>query len=130
MPETIKRDECIDRANPIDPIVGDLLSRLSDNLQEEFEERAAILEFDALYPRRLAESLGLLDVLRRNLSGLTGVTALHIELDGQSEWLAVTDAEFVREHLADIHAKVIGECDLRMAIEEQYAGVACLTNLG
>lgn len=115
---------------PIDPIVGDLLSRLNENLREEFEERAAILEFDANLPRRLAESLGLLDVLRRNLSGLTGVTALQIEQDGQTEWLAVTDAENVRQHLADIHAKVIGEMDLRIAIEEQYAGAACLTNIG
>ncbi len=111
---------------PIDPIVADLLSRLSDNLQEEFEERAAILEFDANFPRRLAESLGLLDVLRRNLSGLTGVTALQIELDGETQWLAVTDVNFVREHLADIHAKVIGESDLRIAIDEQYSGCACL----
>lgn len=124
MPETIERVE------PIDPIVADLLSRLNENLREEFEERAAILEFDASFPRRLAESLGLLDVLRRNLSGLTGVTALQIELVGQVQWLAVTDAEFVRQHLADIHAKVIGESDLRVAIEEQYAGCACLTNLG
>jgi hypothetical protein len=48
----------------------------------------------------------------------------------QTQWLAVTDAEYVRLHLADIHAKVIGEFDLRVAIEEQYAGCACLTNLG
>jgi hypothetical protein len=115
---------------PLDPIVADFLSRLTENLQEEFEERAAILEFDAKYPRRLAECLGLLDVLRRNLSGLTGVTALQIELDGQTEWLAVTDAAYVRQHLEDIHARVLAECDLRIAIDEQYAGCACLTNLG
>ena len=114
---------------PIDPVIAELLSRLSDNLQEEFEERTAILEFDANYPRRIAECLGLLDVLRRNLSGLTGVSALHIELDGQSQWLAVSDAEYVRQHLADMHATVIGECDLRVTIEEQYAGCACLTFL-
>lgn len=122
--------EVTERVAPIDPIVGDLLSRLNENLQEEFEERAAILEFDANFPRRLAESLGLLDVLRRNLSGLTGVTALQIMLDGETQWLAVTDAIYARQHLADIHAKVISECDLRIAIEEQYAGCACLTNLG
>lgn len=55
----------------------------------------------------------MVEALRRNLSGLTGVTALQIECDGQTEWLAVTDAEYVRQHLADIHAKVIGEVDLR-----------------
>ncbi len=50
---------------PIDPIVADLLARLNDNLREQFEERAAIMEFDALFPRQLAECLGLLDVLNR-----------------------------------------------------------------
>ena len=60
----------------------------------------------------------------------TTVTCLQIELDGETQWLAVTDAEYVRQHLADIHATVLGECDLREAIEEQYAGCACLTFLG
>lgn len=116
--------------DPIDPIVSDLLNRLNDNLREEFEERAAILEFEANYPRRLAESLGLLDVLRRNLRGLPGVTGMRIELDGQTQFLAVTDVEYAREHLADIHAELIAVHDLREMLEEQYGGVAMLTTLG
>ncbi len=115
---------------PIDPIVADLLSRLSENLQEEFEERAAILEFDANFPRRLAESLGLLDVLRRNLSGLSGVTGMQIALDGQTQFLAVTNVENAEAHAVDIHAEVIAVLDLREMLEEQYGGVAALTFLG
>ncbi len=124
MPETTER------LIPIDPIVTNLLSRLNDNLREEFEERAGILEFDALYPRRLAECLGLLDVLRRNLSSLSGVTGMQIVLDGQTQYLAVTSVEHASQHIADIHAEVVSMLDLREMLEEQYGGTACLTFLG
>ncbi len=115
---------------PIDPIVADLLARLTDNLREDFEERAGILEFDANFPRRLAECLGLLDVLSHNLTGLSGVTAMQIELDGQTQWIATTDPEHARQHLADIHATEIAVLDLRTVIDEQYSGLAALTFLG
>lgn len=115
---------------PIDPIVADLLARLNDNLREDFEERAAILEFDANFPRRIAESLGLLDVLRRNLTGLSGVSGMQIELDGQTQWLATTDLTYARQHLADIHATEIAVLDLRTVVDEQYAGVAMLSTVG
>lgn len=115
---------------PIDPIVADLLARLSDNIREQFEERAAIMEFDAEFPRRLAECLGLLDVLGRNLTGLSGVSAMQIELDGQTQWIATTDLNYARQHLADIRATEIAVLDLRTTIDEQYTGVAALTFLG
>jgi hypothetical protein len=115
---------------PIDPIVADLLARLNDNIREQFEERAAIMEFDADFPRRLAECLGLLDVLGRNLTGLSGVSAMQIELDGQTQWIATTDLIYARQHLADIHATEIAVLDLRTTIDEQYSGVAALTFLG
>ncbi|MCX7150552.1 MAG: hypothetical protein NTY05_14295 [Rhodocyclales bacterium] len=115
---------------PIDPIVADLVARLNDNLREEFEERAAIIEFDANFPRRLAECLGLLDVLGRNLTGLSGVSAMQIEMDGQTQWIATTDLIYARQHLADMHAIEIAVLDLRTMIDEQYSGVAALTCLG
>jgi hypothetical protein len=115
---------------PIDPIVADLLARLNDNIREQFEERAAIMEFDAEFPRRLAECLGLLDVLSRNLTGLTGVSAMQIELDGETQWLATTDLNYARQYLADIHAVEVDVRDLREVLEEHYGGVATLTTLG
>ena len=115
---------------PIDPIVADLLARLSDNLQEEAEERMAILEFDANFPRRLAECLGLLNVLRRNLAGLSGVTCIQIALNGQTQWIATTSLDYARQQLAEIHAREIAVFDLRTAIDEQYKGIAALTTLG
>ena len=113
----------------IDPIVADLLARLNDNIREQFEERAAIMEFDAHFPRRLAECLGLLDILGRNLTGLSGVTAMQIELDEQTQWIATTNLNYARRQLTDIHAIELDVLDLRTVIEEQYGGIAMLTTL-
>lgn len=54
------------KATPLDPLVADMVHLLDDNHREEFEERAAIIEFDARLPRGHAECLALLEVLRRH----------------------------------------------------------------
>ena len=51
---------------PIDALVAEMVTALDDNQREDFEERAAIIEFDANLPRGHAECLALLDVLRRH----------------------------------------------------------------
>ena len=56
---------------PIDPLVAEMVNRLDENLREDFEERAAIIEFEANLPRAHAECLALLDVLRRHPEVLT-----------------------------------------------------------
>ncbi|EXI76512.1 MAG TPA: hypothetical protein PK440_00635 [Candidatus Accumulibacter phosphatis] len=43
--------------------MGIRLADLSADLREHYEERAAIIEFDAGMPRRAAESMALQDVL-------------------------------------------------------------------
>lgn len=48
---------------PINDVVADAVGKLDDNLREAFEERAAIMEFDANLPRDHAECLALLSVL-------------------------------------------------------------------
>ena len=50
----------------MDPLVAEIVKLLDENQREDFEERAAIIEFDANLPRGHAECLALLDVLRRN----------------------------------------------------------------
>lgn len=54
------------RITPTDTIVADIVSKLDDNLREDFEERAGIIEFDGQLSRAHAECLALLDVLRRH----------------------------------------------------------------
>jgi hypothetical protein len=50
---------------PEDEIVADLLGQLDESQREAYEERAAILEFDAGLPRGYAECLALLESIRR-----------------------------------------------------------------
>ena len=47
------------------PIVTEIVSRLDENLQEAWEERAAVMQFDAGIQRDLAEALALLLVIRQ-----------------------------------------------------------------
>ena len=47
------------------PNVTDFVDRLDPNLKELYEERAAILEFDAGIQRDLAEALALLMLIRQ-----------------------------------------------------------------
>lgn len=49
---------------PVDDLVASLVARLDVDLQELFEERAAIRQHDAGQSRELSEALGLLDVIR------------------------------------------------------------------
>jgi len=56
---------------PVDALVANMVNLLDDNQREEFEERAAIIEFEAKVPRAHAECLALLDVLRRHPAILT-----------------------------------------------------------
>lgn len=47
------------------PIVTDFVNRLDENRREAYEERAAVMQFDAGIERDLAEALALLLVIRQ-----------------------------------------------------------------
>ena len=47
------------------PTVTDFVARLDEGLREAYEERAAILQFDAGIQRDLAEALALLMLIRQ-----------------------------------------------------------------
>lgn len=47
------------------PIVTEIVSRLDENLREAWEERAAVMQFDAGVQCDLAEALALLLVIRQ-----------------------------------------------------------------
>ena len=40
---------------PIDPLIYEIYETLTDNMKEDFHERAAIIEFDSNIPRDNAE---------------------------------------------------------------------------
>lgn len=118
-----------------DPVLrqfaGDVLDRCDAGQMEAFEERAAVLEFEAgCQPRPLAEALAVLDLLRQSPWLLTGLVALQVELDGVAEWLLTSDLPYARQHLADIGGNEIAVLDPAEVLKSQYGGLALLGTLG
>lgn len=56
---------------PKHQLVAEMVSKLDPALQEEFQERAAIMEFEGAMFRDHAECLALLDVLHRHPDALS-----------------------------------------------------------
>jgi len=59
--------------DPLDPLVCELVDLLDDAQREAFEERAAIIEFDAGLQRAHAECLALLSLLTRDPTALSRI---------------------------------------------------------
>ncbi len=114
---------------PINALVADIVSKLDDRLREDFEERAAIMEFDAELPRAHAECLAILDVLGRHPSVLCGATVLRAVLNDSNLWLLTTDIDRTRQHMADIGSTEIVVCDLADVIDQQFNGIAAMTSI-
>lgn len=51
---------------PIHPLVAEMVSKLDEELQFEFQERAGIMEFEGAMLRDHAECLALIDVIWRH----------------------------------------------------------------
>ena len=114
---------------PINALVADMVNRLDDRLREDFEERAAIMEFDAELPRAHVECLALLDILCRHPSFLYGVTVLRIAVNDSNLWLLTTDIAHARQHVAEIGGTEIVVCDLKDVIDQQFSGIAVLASI-
>lgn len=114
---------------PLNPLVADIVSTLGPSLREDFEERAAIMEFEANLDRAHAECLALLHLLRCHPTLLTGVTLLQVEAKGAVLWLLTTQLDCARQHLTDIGAVERGICDLAKVIDQHYSGIAALAPL-
>ena len=54
---------------PIDPLISEAYDTFTDNLKEEFHERAAIIEFDSNIPRDNAERQAMDAVLAKMNEG-------------------------------------------------------------
>ena len=74
-------------SEPLNPFVADVVALLDADLREQFEERAAIMEFDGGLPRSRAEFLALIVVLRGRSSALASAVAIEIEIDGHRRWI-------------------------------------------
>ena len=114
---------------PLNALVSDIVNKLDSRLREDFEERAAIMEFDAELPRAHAECLALLDVLHRYPTALCGVSVMRVVLNDSDLWLLTTDIDCARQHVADIGGTEIVVCDLKDVINQQYGGIAALSSV-
>jgi len=116
--------------SPLDPLVATIVNELDDNLREDFEERAGIIEFDGMLPRAHAECLALIDVLRRHPAVLTGVIVVRIELDGAPRWILTTDLNYVRNiGGVEIGVHETGAIDLAKVINKEFGGILMLTTV-
>lgn len=114
---------------PIDHLLSELVRQLDVACREDFEERAAIMQFDGLRTRGDAECLALLDVLQRYPAAFAGMTALQVDLAGTTRWLATTDVDGTRTHLNGVGRRVVAVRDLRAVVEEKYSGMAWLSSM-
>lgn len=112
----------------MDPLVSDLLHLLDRDLREEFEERAAIVEFEAGYPREHAECLAMLDVISRHPWVLDGVTVVEVDADDGRRWLVTTDWTGARRlrSAGDGAARFVA---LAEVVDGQFGGAAVLARL-
>ena len=119
---------------PLDSLVAVLVSKLDDNLLEDWEYRASVMEFDALLPRGHAECLAMIDLLCRYPEVLhakaTGIVVLQAEIDGATQWLLSADSNAARQYLVDVGGREIRTVSLPDVLEEQYNGLTILTTVG
>jgi hypothetical protein len=72
---------------PLNQFVADLVGLLDADLREQFEERAAIMEFEGGLARSHAECLALIGALRTSSSALGSEVAIQIEIEGHRRWI-------------------------------------------
>ena len=111
---------------PINPFVADVVAQLDENLREEFEERAAIIEYDAEQPRAYAEVMALLSLFRRHPEAFADVLLVEYQLNGLSGWLLSRDVETTRKKLAGTGAVETYAVDLVEFAEDEHARVTPL----
>ena len=114
----------------IDPIVTELVERLSMVQREEFEERAGLITFDGGKPRAHAECLALLNVIKNHPAALTGMVVMEIAFEGKTRWLLTSNLAQARTYLSRIGAKELGLHDPVTALNGPINGLALLRPVG
>ncbi len=109
---------------PLNPLVADIVATLNPNLREDFEERAAIMEFEANMDRAHAECLALIDLLRRHPSVLIGVTFLKVEVNGTTQYLIASDHDLSHQLISDNGGEEVAILDLANVLNLHYSGIA------
>lgn len=112
------------------PFVGDLFDRLSSAQFEQWQERAAIVEFEADLARPLAEALALIELLRMSPEILSGVVVLEVEVEGSTQWLLTNILTHARAVVADMSGREVAFHSVSQVVAQQYDGIAVLSTPG
>jgi hypothetical protein len=110
-------------------IMEELLNRLDADLREEWEERAAIMEFDGGLSRDHAECLALLNVFMRHPQALSGLSLHKVELEGDTHFVVTTDAQATFQHLSSIGCNITEQTDLAEVLDSEFGGSASLAKI-
>jgi hypothetical protein len=108
---------------PIDPLVAEMVEQLNLDLQADFQERAAIIEYDAKVQRAHAEALALLNILDRHRDALSGVVCLCVEVDGVAHFYVADCLERAREHAAVKRANEIRAAGIAFVLDTEFGNL-------
>jgi len=111
---------------PVDPLVAQIVELLDEDLRDEFEERAGIVQFDGGLPRAHAECLALLILLQRHPEAIVGLTVLEMHEDGETYWLLTTEPAMARRYAAERGGKAQNLGALIEVIKTEHRGFARL----
>jgi hypothetical protein len=108
-------------------LIADLLERLDAERRYQFEEIAGTIEFDSNVPRDEAEAYALIDLLRSHPAALTGITALEVDHDGETDTVITTELDLVDRHFGrESLAHIV---DLAEVVRTHFGGLARVTPL-
>lgn len=112
------------------PFVGDVFDHLDGGQMESWQERSAVLQFDAGLSRPLAEALALIELLRRHPAILGQVQVLAFDRDGATQWLLTDSLAHARQVVSDIGGVVVGCHPVSDVVRDQFGGIALLGTFG
>lgn len=112
------------------PFVGDVLDRLDAGQMESWQERSAVLQFDAGLSQPLAEALALIELLRRQPAILGQVQVLAFDRNGGTQWLVTDDLVHARLVVSDICGVEVGCHPVADVVRNQFGGIALLGTFG
>ena len=113
--------------NCINPLVDELVQSLSPAVREDFEERAAIMEFDGRTSREMAEALALLDVLKRHPAALLDVDVFSVTQDHITKHLICRRGRMTAERLRSVGYEAVTEVELSTTLSVHFNGLAMLS---
>ena len=113
----------------LNPIVATITEKLDSNLYEAFEERAAIMEFDAGLDRELAEALALLCILHNHPECLQPLVALEVQLEDEVKHVLTTSLGDSKRRLEAMGGSIVRVLDPVELIRNTFQGHALLTQI-